>query len=287
MPKEDIPTMTLPHLELPEFEPGWVWLTGAGPGDPALLTALALHGLAHTDVVVYDALVHPSILSLARPGAEAVYAGKRGGKPSTKQKDICARLVEFAGQGKRVLRLKGGDPFVFGRGAEEGLALVAAGVPFRIIPGISSGVGGLAYAGIPLTHRETSSSVTFITGHDLTGTLPHSLDWAAVAGASKTLVVYMPLKNLAQIVQRLIAGGRPPDEPIALISRAAPAEQHVVTGTLCEAARLGDESGISPPALFVVGEVVKLRDGLDWLGAAAGKALDPAPLSPALIRDAG
>jgi len=158
-------TLDLPQLDLPVFEPGWVWLTGAGPGDPGLLTLHAVNGLRQADVVVYDALVDERVLAMAKPTATLEYAGKRGGKPSPRQADISHRLIHLAREGKRVLRLKGGDPFVFGRGGEEALALVAGGVPFRVIPGISSGIGGLAYAGLPVTHRDVNSAVTFLTGH--------------------------------------------------------------------------------------------------------------------------
>jgi len=167
--------MTIPPLhemELPEFLPGTVWLVGAGPGEPGLLSLLALHALRHADVVVHDALVDPRILRLARPEAALEFAGKRGGKPSPKQPDISARLVQLARAGQRVLRLKGGDPFVFGRGAEEGLALVAAGVTFRVVPGITAGIGGLTYAGIPTTHRDSNAAVTFVTGHSSAGRCP-------------------------------------------------------------------------------------------------------------------
>src|SRR5271169_331075 len=175
------------RLGLPEFEPGHVWLVGAGPGEPGLLSALGLHALAQADIVVYDALVDQRILRLARSGAVLDYAGKRGGRPSPSQPDISARITRLAQAGKRVLRLKGGDPCVFGRGAEEALALVAAGVPFRIVPGITAGIGGLAYAGIPVTHRDTNSAVTFVTGHGSDGKLP-DLDWNAVANGAPTLV---------------------------------------------------------------------------------------------------
>src|SRR5262244_2486525 len=177
-------------LQLPPFEPGWVWLAGAGPGDPGLLTLLALHGLRRADVVVYDALVGDRILDLAGPDAVREFAGKRGGKPSAKQPDISRRLVQLAREGRRVLRLKGGDPFVFGRGGEEAMALVASGVPFRIVPGVSAGIGGLAYAGIPVTHRDVNSAVAFITGHDSSGVLPDSVDWAALAKGAPVIVVY-------------------------------------------------------------------------------------------------
>ncbi len=207
------------RLGLPDFQPGQVWLVGAGPGEPGLLSALALHALANADVVVYDALVDPRILRLARPGAALDYAGKRGGRPSPSQPDISARLVRLAEAGNRVLRLKGGDPCVFGRGAEEALALVAGGIPFRIVPGITAGIGGLAYAGIPVTHRETNSAVTFITGHNSDGTVPDGLDWGAIARGAPVLVLYMALKHLPNIVDRLVAGGRRPDEPVAIVSR--------------------------------------------------------------------
>ncbi len=264
------------RLGLPDFQPGQVWLVGAGPGEPGLLSVLALHALANADVVVYDALVDPRILRLARPDAALDYAGKRGGRPSPSQPDISARLVRLAEAGNRVLRLKGGDPCVFGRGAEEALALVGAGIPFRIVPGITAGIGGLAYAGIPVTHRETNSAVTFVTGHNSDGTVPDGLDWGAIARGAPVLVLYMALKHLPNIVDRLIAGGRRPDEPGAIVSRATTPAQQVLTSTLGDAvaAAVGSET----PAIIVVGEVVRLRAGLDWMGALDGKRLDPDPL---------
>lgn len=262
----------------PSFDPGWVWLAGAGPGDPGLLTLHALHGLEHADIVVYDALVGKGILELA--GAQAVleYAGKRGGRPSPEQRDISARLVELAQDGKRVLRLKGGDPLVFGRGAEEALALVAADVPFRLIPGITAGTGALAYAGIPLTHRATNSVVTFITGHGASGGVPGNVDWDAVSRGSPVLVIYMPLRQLGAVADRLLAAGRAPDEPVAVIGRATTDDQAVVETTLATCAADTERGGIEPPAIVVVGEVVRLRAGLDWLGALAGRRLVADPL---------
>ncbi|MFO0998027.1 MAG: uroporphyrinogen-III C-methyltransferase [Alphaproteobacteria bacterium] len=262
--------------ELPTFEPGWVWLVGAGPGDPALLTLLALHALRTADVVVYDALVDPRTIALAPAATTRVYAGKRGGKPSPTQRDISRRLIELAREGNRVLRLKGGDPLLFGRGTEEALALVEANVPFRLVPGISAGLGGLAYAGIPLTHRETNSAVTFVTGHVAGGDAPSQLDWTAIARASPVIAVYMPLKHIRDITARLIGAGRAPSEPAAFVSKAATPEQHVVETTLAQAADVA--TIVSPPAIFVVGEVVRLRNGLDWLGALEGRTLDPDPL---------
>jgi uroporphyrin-III C-methyltransferase len=255
-----------------------VWLAGAGPGDPGLLTLHALHGLQHADVVVYDALVGEGVLKLANPHAELEYAGKRGGTPSPRQPDISRRLVHLAREGKRVLRLKGGDPFVFGRGGEEALALVEAQVPFRIIPGISSGIGGLAYAGIPVTHREINSVVTFITGHGASGDVPESVDWAAIAAGSPVLVLYMAMKHLGRIAERLIEAGRGADEPVAIVSRASTPDQRVLESTLGDCAAAARAADIEPPALIVVGQVVRLRAGLDWLGALTGRALVADPL---------
>jgi len=265
------------RLGLPDFEPGHVWLVGAGPGDPGLLSALALHALGQADVVVYDALVDPRILRLAQPAAALDYAGKRGGRPSPSQPDISARIIRLAREQKRVLRLKGGDPFVFGRGAEEALALVAAGISFRIVPGITAGIGGLAYAGIPVTHRETNSAVTFVTGHNSAGAVPDGLDWKAIARGSPVLVLYMALKHLPSIVGRLIAAGRAGNEPAAIVSNASTPDQQVLVSTLREIAELS--SSAPTPAIIVVGEVVRLRAGLDWLGAFAGRQLDPNPLT--------
>ncbi len=259
------------RLQLPPFEPGWVWLTGAGPGDPGLLTLSAVHALGQADVVVYDALVDPAVLEFVRPGAAVEYAGKRGGKPSAKQRDISLRLVELARAGKRVLRLKGGDPFVFGRGGEEALALVEAGVPFRIVPGVTAGIGGLAYAGIPVTHRETNHTVTFLTGHDSSGLVPDSVDWPSVARGSPVIVMYMALKHLGAICQRLLEAGRGPREPVALVSQASTAKQQVVETTIAGAAADAAATQIAPPAIVVVGEVVRLRAALDWLGALEGR----------------
>ena len=271
--------MNTPSLDhLPALEPGWVWLVGAGPGDPGLLTLLALRALGQADVVVYDALVSADILKLAPTGTLLEYAGKRGGKPSPKQPDISRRLIQLAREGKRVLRLKGGDPFIFGRGGEEALALVEARVPFRIVPGISAGIGGLAYAGIPITHRSINSVVTFVTGHDATGSVPDAVDWAAVAKGSPVIVVYMALKHLATIAQRLLDAGRSPAEPMALISHATLPAQAVLETTLGSCVADAAASGLEPPALLVIGDVVKLRAGLDWLGAIAGRSLIADPL---------
>src|SRR5215471_15457693 len=249
-------------LGLPDFETGHVWLVGAGPGDPGLLSVLALHALGGADVVVYDALVDSRILRLARPGAVLDFAGKRGGRPSPGQPDISARLIRLAREGNKVLRLKGGDPCVFGRGGEEAAALAAAGVPFRIVPGITAGIGGLAYAGIPLTHRDTNSAVTFLTGHDSDGSAHGGLDWQAIARGAPVLVLYMALRQLPRIVERLMAAGRKPEEPAAVISKATTAAQRVLVSTLGEIAKASAES--ETPAIIVIGKVVRFHEALDW-----------------------
>jgi len=271
--------------DLPDFQPGTVWLTGAGPGDPGLLTLLAVKALRQADIIVYDALVDESCLKMARTGAVLEYAGKRGGKPSAKQRDISLRLVEHARAGKRVLRLKGGDPLVFGRGGEEALTLVDHGIPFRIVPGITSGIGGLAYAGIPVTHREINHTVTFLTGHDSSGLVPDRIDWQAVSRGSPVIVMYMAMKHMGEIVRQLIAAGRPPTEPMAFVCNAATRDQLVLETTLAEAEADIAASGLEPPAIVVVGEVVRLRASLDWLGALSGKVLVGDPFATQAIRD--
>jgi uroporphyrin-III C-methyltransferase len=259
------------RLHLPELAPGSVWLVGAGPGDPGLLSVLALHALGQADAIVCDALVDRRILGLARPGAALEDAGKRGGRPSPRQPDITARLIALARAGKRVLRLKGGDPCVFGRGGEEALALAEAGIPFRIVPGITAAIGGLAYAGIPLTHRGINSAVTLITGHNSDGAVPgeeasapgaKQPDWAAIAKGSPVIVLYMALNHLDDIAARLIAAGRAPDEAVAIVSKATTSAQKVVTTTLAEAAAAA--AAIEGPAIIAIGEVARLHETLDW-----------------------
>ncbi len=251
------------------MEPGWVWLCGAGPGDPGLLTLHALNALRQADIIVYDALVNSQILEWA-PQAELEYAGKRGGKPSAKQQDISLRLVELAQQGKRVLRLKGGDPFVFGRGGEEAQTLVQHGVPLRIIPGISAGIGGLAYAGIPVTHRDVNQSVVFVTGHDQKGETPDTLNWAVLGQSAQVLVIYMGMKHAGRIASELIAGGRDPEDPCAVVCQATTPDQHVLETTLSRLEQDITTSGLEPPAIVCVGRAVLLRQALDWQGMMAG-----------------
>ncbi|MEP2946069.1 MAG: uroporphyrinogen-III C-methyltransferase [Lentilitoribacter sp.] len=264
--------------QLPKMKAGEVWLVGAGPGDPGLLTLHAINALSQADVIVHDALVNKDCLSLARSGATLEYAGKRGGKPSAKQRDISLRLVELSKQGKKVLRLKGGDPFVFGRGGEEALTLVQHGVSFRIVPGVSAGIGGLAYAGIPVTHRDTNHNVTFLTGHDAGGIVPDAIDWENVAKGSPVIVMYMAMKHIEPIVQKLLSAGRLADEPMAFVCDATTSDQKVLITSLGSAVADVEKSELSPPAIVVIGEVVRLHEGLDWLGAATGKVLSPDPL---------
>jgi uroporphyrin-III C-methyltransferase len=253
----------LARLNLPALEKGWVWLVGAGPGDPGLITALGLKALSEADTILYDALAHEALLSLSP--AEKIYAGKRAGVKSCKQDEISDLLVRLAKEGKRVLRLKGGDPFVFGRGGEEAQALARAGVPFRIVPGITAGIGGLAYAGIPLTHRDTNHAVTFITGHGIDGKLT-KLDWAAVSRGAPTLVLYMARKFAGEIVQALLLAGRDPNEPAAIIANATRTDQQVVITTLSGLPAAAEQA----PALavMVIGENVGLAGELSWLASA-------------------
>ena len=251
---------------MPEFAPGWVWLAGAGPGDSGLLTLHAVNALKQADKVVYDALVSEDILSLVRPDAELFYAGKRGGKPSWNQQDITDKLIELAQDGHRVLRLKGGDPFVFGRGGEEAQALVAADIPFRMIPGISAGVGGLGYAGIPATHRDVNHAVTFVTGHLAGKGQAELLDWASIAKASPVIVIYMAMSRLAVIAELLMQAGRSADEPVAIVTHATTPRQRIATGRLAEAAKLAEQHNLEPPSIIVIGEVVNLAETLNWFG---------------------
>jgi len=272
--KQNVP---LPAHAWPTLESGWVWLCGAGPGDPGLLTLHAVNALRQADVVIYDALVQEKILEWA-PQATHIYAGKRGGKPSAKQRDISLHLVDLAREGKKVLRLKGGDPFVFGRGGEEAQTLVQHGIPIRIIPGISAGIGGLAYAGIPVTHRDVNQSVTFVTGHDQSGNTPGSLDWVSISKGSQVLVIYMGMKHIAQISEKLIAAGRPASEPVAVVTTATTFYQRVLETTLGTIVDDIAAAGMEPPAIICVGRSVMMRQVLDWQGQAAGVAprnLDP------------
>lgn len=279
--------MKLPDAGLARLQPGHVWLVGAGPGDPGLLTLHAVHALGEADVIVYDALVNSDCLALAKSGADLEYAGKRGGKPSAKQRDISLRLVELARAGRRVLRLKGGDPFVFGRGGEEALTLVEHNIPFRIVPGITAGIGALTYAGIPATHRDLNHTVTFLTGHDSGGVVPDGVDWQGVARGSPVIIMYMAIKHIETIAGKLMDAGRSAREPVGIVCNGTTSSQQVLETTLGSCAADLAVSGLNPPAIVVVGEVVRLRAGLDWLGAAAGRKLAADPLGNKTGREAG
>ncbi|MFZ5675918.1 MAG: uroporphyrinogen-III C-methyltransferase [Pseudomonadota bacterium] len=248
----------------PAFEPGWVWLVGAGPGAPGLMSLLCYHALQSSDVVVYDALVNPGILKWVRPGTELEYAGKRGGKPSAQQRDISLRLIELAEAGKRVLRLKGGDPFMFGRGGEECQHLVKAGIPFRIVPGITAGIGGLAYAGLPATHRDTNHSVMFLTGHDASGKMPANVNWQAVATATPVIVMYMAVKNLDEIADALIAGGRAREDSVTIVSNATLPQQSVAHTRLGQVREFLNRTELPTPAIVILGPIAEWRSVLDW-----------------------
>jgi uroporphyrin-III C-methyltransferase len=245
---------------LPALLAGQVWLAGAGPGDPGLLTLHALSALGQADVVVHDALVDKRILALARPDAELLHAGKRGGRPSADQADIAATLVALARAGKRVLRLKGGDPYVFGRGGEEALALAEAGIAFRVIPGITAGIGGLAAALIPATQRGVNQAVVLATGHGADhGDVAGSVDWAALAKLGQPIVVYMAVTHVAAIARLLLAGGMAGDTGAAVVSQATTPTQRVLVSTL---ARVPDDLArekLPTPAILVVGEIVAMR----------------------------
>lgn len=242
---------------LPQFEPGWVWLVGAGPGDAGLLTLHALNALQQADIVVYDALVDEGILKLARPGAVVEYAGKRGGKPSPKQRDISLRLIEWARAGKRVLRLKGGDPFLFGRGGEEAIELAAAGIAFEVVPGITSAQGCAARLRMPLTHREVATGVRFVTGH-CRSDRPLDLDWKGLADGNTTVVVYMGLANIAEIAAELMAHGRGGDTPVCAVSKGTQRDQAHIVSRLDRIATDAAAAALPSPVLFIIGEVVNL-----------------------------
>ena len=251
----------LDGADFPALEPGSVWLVGAGPGGPGLVSLLAYDALGQADVIVHDALVSSELLALAPRRVERIFAGKRGGRPSPKQADISLQLIDLAKAGRRVLRLKGGDPYMFGRGGEEAGALARAGIPFRIVPGISAGLGGLAYAGIPVTHRDTNQAVIFLTGHDESGAVPHGVDWSAVAHAAPVIVMFMAVKHLGAIADRLLAAGRDGDDRLAIVSNAATPQQSVLETTLAEARHLTD---LPTPAIVVLGPVSAYRQSLDW-----------------------
>ncbi|CAN5474692.1 uroporphyrinogen-III C-methyltransferase [soil metagenome] len=245
-------------------KPGKCYLVGAGPGDLGLVTLRAKECVEQAEVVVYDYLCNPEILKWAPEAAEKIYAGKKAGEHTLSQDEINALLVEKTGATKRVVRLKGGDPFVFGRGGEEAQALAAAGVAFEIVPGVSSAVAGPAYAGIPVTHRGSNSHVTFFTGHEDPGKSESAPDFAALAQLGGTQVMLMGVERISAIAKEMIANGAPPDLPVALIRWATTARQETLVGTLQTIAQRVAETGFAPPAVAVFGAVVTLRDQLNW-----------------------
>ena len=243
---------------------GTVYLVGAGPGDPGLITVRAVERLRDADVVVYDALVHPDLLEHAPPEAERIFMGKRAGQPSAGQDAINDLLVRLAGTHRRIVRLKGGDPFVFGRGGEEALVLRAEGIPYEVVPGVTAAVAASAYAGIPVTHRGIASSVAFVTGHEDPEKDDSDVDWAHLARGVGTVVFYMGVRRMAANLERLREAGRPGDTPAAVIQWGTFPTQRTVVGTVDTLPQLTAEAGIGAPAITIVGEVVRLRDRMAW-----------------------
>lgn len=246
---------------LPDFPVGEVWLAGAGPGDPRLLTVLALHAVSSADTIVHDALVDPRVLGLAAKGAERIFAGKRGGRPSPQQADINATLIDRARAGRRVLRLKGGDPFVFGRGWDEATALAEAGIRFRVIPGVTSGLAAAALAGIPATTRDTNHAVILAAGHRAQDGRS-AADWEALAKVGQPIILYMPMAQLADITAALLRGGMASDTPAAIIQGASTAEERVIESNLSTLAADAEREGVGAPAIVVIGKIAGLRQGL-------------------------
>ncbi len=244
---------------------GSVALVGAGPGDPGLLTARALELLRRADVVLHDRLIPPG--AIEGLDAELVYVGKQGGGPQMPQEEINRLLVEHGSAGRRVVRLKGGDPFVFGRGGEEALVCREAGIAYEVVPGVTAGVAAPAYAGIPVTHRDAASAVAFVTGHEDPEKADSALDWEALARFPGTLVFYMGVKALPRIAEQLVAGGRPPSQPVAVVERGTLPGQRTLLATLGTVAERARGEGIRAPAVTLVGEVARLREQLAWLEA--------------------
>ena len=257
--------LELAMAKMPVLEPGHVWLAGAGPGDPGLLTLQALSGLAQADVVVHDALVDPRVLALAQAGARLEFAGKRGGRPSATQANITDRLIALARAGHRVLRLKGGDPCVFGRGGEEALALASANIPFRIIPGITAGLAALTVASIPATMRGLNHALILVTGHP--GEREGAIDWAALARTGQPIILYMALGNLEPIAAALIAGGIDPHEPVAVIASATLPDERILISDLHRVAAEARALAFEAPAIIAIGAIVAVRERLQALAA--------------------
>lgn len=262
------------------YRPGTVYLVGAGPGDPELLTRKAHRLITAADALVYDHLVAPGVLALAQPHAELVFVGKKGGAFGCAQREIEDTLVRLSREHRTVVRLKGGDPFIFGRGGEEAAALVAAGVAFEIVPGVTSALAAAAYAGIPLTHRGYSSSVVFLTGHEDPAKPDATIRWEDYGRLGATLCVYMGMRNLDTITRRLQAGGLHSDTPAAVIQSATNPDHHQLTSTVGRIADEAAAAGLAAPAIVIFGEVAALSGGLSWYepaGGAAANATSPLP----------
>jgi uroporphyrinogen III methyltransferase/synthase len=254
---------------------GRVYLVGAGPGDPELITLKAHRLLGEADVVVYDHLVDAELLRLTRPGCEHLFAGKKGGQPCKPQAEIDQLLVHLALEGKNVVRLKGGDPFVFGRGGEEATALAAAGVPFEIVPGVTSALAAAAYSGIPLTHRLHSSAIVLLTGHEDPSKPGASVNWADYSKLGATLCVYMGVKNLPTIASSLQAGGMDASTPAAIIQAATTRDHRRILGTLGTIADMAVREGVEAPAMLIIGEVAAFSDKLAWFEPVRSLATAP------------
>jgi len=246
------------------FDRGSVWLVGAGPGDPGLLSLLAYKSIKKADVIFYDALLNEKILSLARSNARLIYVGKRGNKKSINQLEINKLLINEAKKNKRVLRLKGGDPFIFGRGGEEALSLKLNKIPYKIVPGATAGIAGLAYAGIPATHRDFNTSITFISGYGAGGEKPETIDWTSFSKTSQLIVIYMGLERINWVCSELIKRGRNKHENIAIISNATNKNQKTLISTLENCSKDLDKNIIDSPALLVIGKNVLLSPILNW-----------------------
>jgi uroporphyrinogen III methyltransferase / synthase len=252
---------------------GKVYLVGAGPGDPELLTLRARRVLGQADAVVFDYLVAPEILALAAVGAERIFVGKKGGGFCCPQTQIDETLLRLAREGKNVVRLKGGDPFIFGRGGEEAEALAAAGISFEVVPGVTSALAAAAYAGIPLTHRAHSSAVVFLTGHEDPAKPDAAIHWEDYAKLGATLCIYMGMKNLETITRRLQAGGLAAETPVAVVQSATTGEHRQLLSTLGEVALKSEHAGFGAPAMVIIGEVAVLADKLAWFETARAPTL--------------
>lgn len=263
-------------FSLPNFAPGSVWLVGAGPGDPGLLTLLAAHALAEADIVLYDALVNADVLGAMGPRGRAIFVGRRKGRVAATVSQTIALMLQHARAGRRVVRLKGGDPFIFGRGGEEVSALAEAGLPFRVVPGVTAGIGGLAYAGIVATRRGVNEAITFVTGHGAEGGLAQGVDWARLAGAGETLVVYMGLGQLDEIARTLLAHGRDHLTPVAIVSSASTSAQATLLTTLGESVLAARRARITAPALVVIGPIADPRAIFQWFDPASAGSAAPA-----------